>query len=37
MPQVGLEPTIPVFEQEKAVDALDGTANVIGILGYKYM
>jgi hypothetical protein len=31
MPQVGFEPTIPVFEQVKTVHALDGTVTVIGI------
>jgi hypothetical protein len=30
MPQVGLEPTIPVFEQEKIVHALDRAKTVIG-------
>jgi hypothetical protein len=32
MSQVGLEPTIPVFEQAKTVHALDRAATVIGIL-----
>jgi hypothetical protein len=27
---MGLEPTIPVFEREKTVHALDGAATVIG-------
>jgi hypothetical protein len=31
MPQVGFEPTIPEFEREKAVHALDRAATVIGI------
>jgi hypothetical protein len=30
MPQVGLEPTIPVFERAKIVHALDGAVTVIG-------
>jgi hypothetical protein len=30
MPQVGFEPTIPVFEQAKTVHVLDGAAIVIG-------
>jgi hypothetical protein len=30
MPQVGLEPTIPVFERAKTVHALDRAATVIG-------
>jgi hypothetical protein len=30
MPQVGFEPTIPVFERAKTVHALDRTATVIG-------
>jgi hypothetical protein len=30
MPQVGFEPTIPVFEREKTVHALDRAASVIG-------
>jgi hypothetical protein len=30
MPQVGFEPTIPVFERAKMVYALDRAANVIG-------
>jgi hypothetical protein len=29
MPQVGLEPTIPAFEREKTVHALDRAAGVI--------
>jgi hypothetical protein len=32
MPREGLEPTIPVFEQEKAVHALYRAATVIGAL-----
>jgi hypothetical protein len=32
MPWVGFEPTIPVFEREKTVHALDCAATVIGIL-----
>jgi hypothetical protein len=39
MPQVGFEPTIPVFERAKTVHALDRAANVIGrnnIYIYKY-
>jgi hypothetical protein len=31
MPSVGLEPTIPVFESEKTVHALDRAATVSGI------
>jgi hypothetical protein len=34
MPQVGFEPTIPVFERGKAVHALDGAATVIGKLQF---
>jgi hypothetical protein len=30
MPQVGFEPTIPVFERAKIVHALNGAATVIG-------
>jgi hypothetical protein len=30
MPQVGFEPTIPVFDLAKTVHALDGVAAVIG-------
>jgi hypothetical protein len=30
MPRVGFEPTIPVFEREKTVHALDHAATVIG-------
>jgi hypothetical protein len=30
MPQVGFEPTIPVFERVKTVHALDRAATVIG-------
>jgi hypothetical protein len=32
MPQMGFEPTIPVFEKAKTVPALDGAATVIGVL-----
>jgi hypothetical protein len=32
MPQVGSEPTIPVFERAKTVHALDRAATVIGLL-----
>jgi hypothetical protein len=32
MPQVGFEPTIPVFERVKTVHALDRAATVIGII-----
>jgi hypothetical protein len=32
MPQVGLEPTIPVFERAKTVHALDRAATVIGLV-----
>jgi hypothetical protein len=32
MPQVGSEPTIPVFERAKKVHALDRTSTVIGSL-----
>jgi hypothetical protein len=32
MPQVGFEPTIPVFERAKTVHALDRAATVIGAL-----
>jgi hypothetical protein len=32
MPQVGFQPTIPVFEQAKTVHASDRTATVIGTL-----
>jgi hypothetical protein len=32
MPQVGLKPTIPVFEQAKMVHALDCVATVIGLV-----
>jgi hypothetical protein len=34
MPQVGSEPTTPVFELAKAVYALDRMATVIGCLVY---
>jgi hypothetical protein len=30
MPQVGFEPTIPVFERAKTVHASNGAATVIG-------
>jgi hypothetical protein len=30
MPQVGFEPTIPVFKRQKTAHALEGAANVIG-------
>jgi hypothetical protein len=30
MPQVGFEPTIPVFERAKTVHTLDGAAAVVG-------
>jgi hypothetical protein len=30
MPRVGFEPTIPVFEREKTVHALDRAVTVIG-------
>jgi hypothetical protein len=32
MPQVGFEPTIPVFERATTVHALDRATTVIGIL-----
>jgi hypothetical protein len=32
MPQVGFEPTIPVFERAKTVHALDRAVTVIGSL-----
>jgi hypothetical protein len=32
MPQVGFEPTIPVFERAKTVHALDRAAPVIGVV-----
>jgi hypothetical protein len=32
MPQVGFEPTIPVFERAKTVHASDRAATVIGIV-----
>jgi hypothetical protein len=32
MPQVGFEPTTPVFKQTKTVHALDRAATVIGTL-----
>jgi hypothetical protein len=34
MPQVGFEPTIPVFKQAKTVHILDGAATVIGTAKY---
>jgi hypothetical protein len=30
MPQLGFEPTIPMFEQAKMVYALDRAANMVG-------
>jgi hypothetical protein len=40
MPQVGFEPTNPVFQQVKIVHALDHASTVIsefiGLLAYKY-
>jgi hypothetical protein len=35
MPLVEFEPTIPVFEQAKAVHALDRAATVIGTGAFK--
>jgi hypothetical protein len=32
MPQVGIEPMIPLFEWAKTVHALDRAATVIGVL-----
>jgi hypothetical protein len=32
MPEVGFEPTIPVFERAKTVHALDRATTVIGIM-----
>jgi hypothetical protein len=32
MPRVRFEPTIPVFEQAKAIHALDGAATVVGLI-----
>jgi hypothetical protein len=32
MPQVGFEPTIPVFERAKTAHALDRAANVLGFM-----
>jgi hypothetical protein len=32
MPQLGFEPTTPVFERAKTIHALDLTATVIGLL-----
>jgi hypothetical protein len=34
MPQVGFEPTIPVFEPAKTVHASDRAGTVIGICGF---
>jgi hypothetical protein len=34
MPEVGFEPTIPVFERAKIVHALDCEATVIGRKNY---
>jgi hypothetical protein len=31
MPRVGFEPTIPVFDREKTVNALDRADTVIGL------
>jgi hypothetical protein len=31
MPQIGFKPTTPVFEQTKAVHALDGAATSISV------
>jgi hypothetical protein len=31
MPQVGFDPTIPVFERAKTVHVLDRVATVIGV------
>jgi hypothetical protein len=36
MPRVGFESTIPVFEREKMVHALDRAATVIGKMVYFY-
>jgi hypothetical protein len=33
MPQVGFEPTIPVFERAKTVQSLDRAAIVVGVTG----
>jgi hypothetical protein len=35
MPQLGFEPTIPVFELAKKVHALDRVATVIGVFSYR--
>jgi hypothetical protein len=35
MPQVGFQPTIPVFERAKTVHALDRAATVIGSAGFR--
>jgi hypothetical protein len=37
MPQLGFEPTIPVFEQANTVHALDQAATVIGTLASRLM
>jgi hypothetical protein len=37
MPQVGFEPTIPLYGQAKTVHALDRAATVIGHLYISYM
>jgi hypothetical protein len=34
MPRVGFEPTNPMFERGKTVDALDGAVTVIGTTYY---
>jgi hypothetical protein len=36
MPQVGFEPTIPVFEWAKTVHVLDRAATVIGIIAFTW-
>jgi hypothetical protein len=36
MPQVGFEPTIPVFERAKTVHALDRAATMIGFIAYAH-
>jgi hypothetical protein len=36
-PQVGFEPTIPVFERAKTVHALDGATNFLSIHNSKYL
>jgi hypothetical protein len=35
MPQVGFQPTIPMFEQAKTYHALDGAATVVVKFGIK--